>query len=93
MRDHDRPTSWGWLVAIALAVWIALTAGFGPQAPKGPPPSGTACQYGVAPDQIHVWIDRLGGWADYRDGYWYDASGSVVGKSSAEDSDVCSYVR
>lgn len=41
------------------------------------------------------WVDALGGWVDY-DGpthMWKDASGRVVGTSSAEDSDICSFVR
>lgn len=75
-------------VFLAYAMWL----GAGPQAQTVAPPKGTPCVHAVAPEDIGEWIDRLGGWADYRNGYWYDASGSVVGISSAEDSDVCSYV-
>jgi hypothetical protein len=92
--DTPRGMGWGWLIGVALAVWVAVMyMGYGPQAPTKVPTSDITCQYAVPPSGIASWIDRLGGWADYRGGYWYDASGSVVGKSSAEDSDVCSFVK
>lgn len=99
-HDNNTPRgmSWWWLVALLVGLWLAVLAGLGPQAPKSAPTSGTsgtsACLSVVEPNQVHQWIDRLGGWVDYDGptGYWRDASGSVVGHSSAEDSDVCSYV-
>lgn len=76
-------------VFLSFALWL----GAGPQAQTLVPTKGTPCVYAVSPSDIASWVDRLGGWADYRGGYWYDASGSVVGMSSAEDSDICSFVR
>lgn len=79
-------------VFFAYALWL----GGGPQEKTLAPAGGTSatCVQAVAPEDIHLWIDRLGGWVDYEGttGYWRDAYGNVVGHSSAEDSDVCSYV-
>lgn len=93
-RDHNRPTSWGWLVAIGVAVWVALQAGYGPQASAPAPSAPFDCERVVTVDEVDEWVDRLGGWVDYEGatGYWRDASRSVVGHSVAEDSDICSFV-
>ena len=94
--DDRRGMSWGWLIGLALVVWVcAMYLGFGPQATRQAPPYGTPCATKVASNQVSGWIDRLGGWADYDggSGYWRDAAGNVVGWSITEDSDVCSYVR
>jgi hypothetical protein len=92
--DDRRGIGFGWLVGLALVVWVCVMyLGFGPQAPTSVDDVATReCASAVAPDDIARWIDRLGGWANYENGYWFDASGSVVGRSSAEDSDICSYV-
>jgi hypothetical protein len=87
-------TAWSLVVIVAVVfMMFAMWLGGGVQVPADAPPKGTSCATAIAPDDIHNWIDRLGGWANYENGYWYDASGSVVGTSSAEDSDVCSYVK
>lgn len=95
-NDTPRGMSWLWLVGLLVVVWLAVLAGMGPQAPRLAPPSGTSstCVRAVSPQDVASWVDGLGGWVDYdgTTGYWHDASGSVVGHSSAEDSDVCSYV-
>jgi len=93
-RFSDDTTVIAALVVLVLALLFAFVAGGGPQPTTRPADVATRqCASAVAPDDIADWIDRLGGWADYRQGYWYDASGSVVGRSSAEDSDICSYVK
>jgi hypothetical protein len=94
MDDRNNSTVIATLVLLVLALVFAFVAGGGPQPPTTPDDVATReCVSAIGPDDIHNWVNRLGGWADYRDGYWYDASGSVVGRSSAEDSDICSYVK
>lgn len=95
--DTPRGMSWGWLVALVIAVWVAVTYGaMGPQPNSIPETTGGRCVSVIASnkDATFDWIDRLGGWVDYdgATGYWRDASGAVVGHSSAEDSDICSFV-
>lgn len=93
-NNSPRGMSWWWLVGLLAVVWMAVVAGMGPQAPSIPATSTGTCAEGIAPEDTHLWIDRLGGWANYdgTTGYWYDLNGSVVGYSSAEDSDICSFV-
>lgn len=99
-HDTRRGMSWGWLIALVIAVWFAVTYGaLGPQPHSIPATTSDTsgrCVSVIAPNQgaTNEWIDRLGGWANYdgTTGYWYDASGAVVGMSSAEDSDICSFV-
>lgn len=81
--------SWWTLAGLGVVTWVGAWFAWGNDTTTTIP---TVCRTAIAPDDIHNWIDRLGGWADYRGGYWYDASGSVVGMSSAEDSDICSFV-
>ena len=99
-NDTPGGMSWWWVVALLVGVWLAVLSGMGPQAPRLAPPGGTSgtsgqCAHVVSPQDVASWVDGLGGWVDYdgTTGYWRDASGSVVGHSSAEDSDVCSFVK
>lgn len=82
---------WWTLVGLGVVTWVGASFTWNDDTTTTIPAS---CVKQIHEDRVHQWIDRLGGWANYdgTTGYWYDASGAVVGMSSAEDSDICSFV-
>lgn len=88
-------TSWWTLLALCVGTYVGAWFTWGNDNPTSVP---TKCVTVIgAYDMVGYgeWVDSLGGWVDY-DGQthtWRDASGKVVATSSAEDSDICSFVK